>query len=340
MGMTVLKEYIKLVLEEKDVVKSAYGNNFGYALEEYTQEPNGLAEYGVHFSMYPKWGINPRGEYFPKGVYFYFLSKNCSAGKGSGFATNSKFANVAKINNDKMVILKQGHPQNFSEEDLEASLSALRLKFGSEIDESFIRSDGSSSLLESNQAFMTLFLTISNLDESLGSFNRILFEAGYYGIVDYDMEFLPIEGCQGVQTWPGGCTLVQSIKRNSSIAPLDDDNRMDKIVKYLMHQKNGSMDLSREELIRIVKNAPKYWHKWDHIESQMDIIGFLLKKVNLENPEAWEWATNMDKLWFFYADLERNPTTPREFWEDLAKASDYGARETAKDMLDWLDSEK
>ena len=89
-----------------DDVKQFYGSNFQHTLKDYTQDEGGLATHGVHYSDFKKWGIAPGGGYFPRGVYFYYLSDDSDAAIGNGFATDRQWANVAKIDNDKMVILK------------------------------------------------------------------------------------------------------------------------------------------------------------------------------------------------------------------------------------------
>ena len=50
---------------------------------------------------------------------------------------------------------------------------------------------------------------------------------------------------------------------------------------------------------------------------------------------AYEHAQTLKGLFGdrFYMELEKNPTTPKEYWEQLLGSSDHGARLTAQDML-------
>jgi len=231
-----------------------------------------------------------------------------------------------------MVILKQDHPRNFSDNDLKNSLKRLQKVYG-ELPTSNPAGNKFKVLSEHNPSFAHLGDIISTMEaQGLGSFNKLLHIAGYDGIVDYDGNLLPIENCQGVQTWPGGAKLIQSVpvpKKSPS-----GTERLSGILRRLSHQRNGSLELTRDEIGQVVKMLPKFYHQWDISDSKSDLYGWLLQKLNFEHDSALRWLKDWDYFGDrFYMELEKNPTTPKEYWKWLLGSSDHGARLTAKDML-------
>lgn len=313
-------------------MKQFYGNNFQHTLKDYTKSEDGLALYGVHYSDYKKWGIAPDSNYFPVGVYFYYLSDNCQSAVGNGFATDRRWANVARIDNNKMVILKQGHARNFDKKNLKDSLSRLQKIHGS-LPKSNPGGNKFSKIAEHNSAFAHLGNILSTMEaKGLGSFNKLLHIAGYDGIVDYDGWLLPIESCQGVQTWPGGAQLVESVPTPKKSPNAQE--RLSQMLIRLKHQTNGTLQLTRDEVGQIVQMLPKFYHRWDITDSKSDLYGWLLQKLDFGHKDALQWLKDRD--WFgdrFYMELEKNPTTPKEYWEQLLGSPNHGAKLTAKDML-------
>jgi hypothetical protein len=115
------------------LIKLMYGNNYLYRISEYQKTTDdGLPQYAVNFSEYPKWGINPKGGSFPNGIYFYFLTPKCFeyGGTGKGYFSNREYRNIAKLNHDRLAILKDGNERAFSRQDRLDALSLLRRKYG------------------------------------------------------------------------------------------------------------------------------------------------------------------------------------------------------------------
>ena len=77
--------------EKEDKYKSFYGSDFQYDVKEYTTDEDGLAQYGLSYSDYEKWGINPHGKYFPIGVWFYYLAGDCDSAIRGGFVAGGVF---------------------------------------------------------------------------------------------------------------------------------------------------------------------------------------------------------------------------------------------------------
>jgi hypothetical protein len=329
MTLNLKKEITKIIAEELKTLKSLYGNNFQHTISQYITE-DGLAEYGVHYSENNNIAIWPQSQYYPKGVYFYYLSKNCTSGWGGGFATDRPWANIVKINNDKMVIIKSDHPRNFSDEDLQRCLLLLKKKYGDieNKDQERTRVAG-----RFETPFLPLFRIIaaySNKHKIL--FNKILHDLGYDGIIDYEGLILPVESCQGVMTWPGSIVLVQSIPTNKKRARNDFD-RMQKIIQGFKQWKNGTLQLEKPQILKLFSSKPNFYHKWDAGDSDMDLTSSLLSKLDFSYKDAWEWAKNIESLHYFFDDLDANPTTPKEFWEKNLYASDPTLKTIAREKL-------
>jgi hypothetical protein len=306
----------------EDSTKPFYGSNFYYNIKQYiVEDDQGLAMYGVHFSEYEKWGLNPQSGYFPIGVYFYFLAPPVDSALSSGFATDRPWANIAKINNDKMVILKNGHPRNFGEQDYNKALSLLDANKLAKIkDDPKPPLKGFGFTNESNPWFARLATLLYSLDKDT-AWNRLLHEVGYSGVVDYDGIFLPIESNQGIQTWPDGAEHVTSI-------PVPTRNyrqeRYQVMLKKLKYQRPGSLKLSLDQVKEIMQMMPT---NMDYPkERRMDLFSSLLRTLDLTNKDLWNSDYMQDRVFSFYEDLEQNPTTPIEFWEQLQHL-------TAKDVL-------
>jgi len=325
--------------EEKNIknnpftIKQFFGNNFQYTLSQYTVIEDGLAQYGVHYSNIKKWGINPDSSYFPMGVYFYYLDGSCGSNKGVGFATDRTWANIAKINNERMVILKHGNQKDFTKYSYETSINKLTKKYGDLPNPNKQIEKFKSFPL--NIYFSKLANIILEMESSgMGSFNRLLHDAGYDGIVDYDKNFLPIENCQGVQTWPGGASLVESIPTPKRKPP-NGDERLVIMLKRLKNQTNGSLQLKRDEIKKIISMLPAFYDKWDISDSKTDLIDLLIMKLDFTYADSKNWLNDNDYFGnVFYSSFERNPTTPKEYWKNLLHSADLGARLTAKDMLE------
>lgn len=254
-------------------LRQFYGSNFRHRLREYTRlDADGLPEYGVSFSRYPKWGINPQPNWRPVGVWFYYLAPGCDSALGSGFATDRRFANVAKLITSKFLVLTPDDP--------------LGIELFRHVRERAERSD------------------------RLFTFNRLLHEAGYSGILDIGAGVLPVEGCQGVQTWPDAAYLVESIEAPSGRAT-SEDQRFQNMLRRLRYTEPGSLQLNVDGVREILHMLPKYQHHWDRRDAKMDLINHLLTALDFTVPGVWEyvhewygWTT------YFPEALERNPTTP------------------------------
>jgi len=231
-----------------------------------------------------------------------------------------------------MVILKQGHASDFNEARLKRSVEQLQAAYG-ELPGLNPPGNKFKNIAEHNPAFAHLGDVLSTMEaEGLGSFNKLLHVAGYDGIVDYDGWLLPVESCQGVQTWPGGANLVTSIQTPRK-SP-DKEERLVTMLSRLKHQSNGSLKLTRNEIAQVVQMLPKFWHQWDISDSKSDLYGWLLQKLDFSHADSLRWLE--DKSYFgdrFYMELERNPTTPKKYWDQLLHSADHGARLTAQDML-------
>lgn len=339
MNHLTLKPLLKFLFE-KEELQQFYGSNFQFKMKDYIKEEDGLAQYGVSYSDIAKWGINPETKYFPVGIYFYYLSPSCDAGLGNGFATDRRWANVAQINNEKMVILKSGHRRNFNETSLKMALRKIETKYGPQTLSNPQQENKFARILDQNLSFAKLGTLLSELaDGSSFRFNKLLHEAGYDGIVDYDGLLLPIENCQGVITWPTGAKFIEAIptprshpgepKRKSPTG----SERFVTMGKRIKYQKNGSLQLSSKEISELIKMLPEFFHKWDMSDSRSDFVGLLLQKLDFNHSDSWDWVTNREFGEKFYDDLEQNPTTPLDFWKSLLYSSDLGARLTAQDMV-------
>ena len=310
--------------EKEDKYKSFYGSDFQYDVKEYTTDEGGLAQYGLSYSDYEKWGINPQGKYFPIGVWFYYLAGDCDSAIRGGFATDRKWANIAKINNDRMVIIKKGHPSHFDEEKLAQAVATLEKSHGVKYQEGEKKDAVPFAKLAD-------FITNQIGTGTSAKFNKVLSEIGYDGIVDYDRDYLPIENCQGVITMPSGAKYVKSIP--APVKAEDETERLANMLQSLGDKENGSIKLTSDEIRKVIKMLPKFSHKWEVSETQSDFIGRLMQKLDFSSGDAWEWVEDREFGSRFYMELEYNPTTPKSYWEMLQHSSDEGARLTAKDML-------
>jgi len=338
----------EILFEENSIVKKLHGSNFLYRLKEYEKlNDDGLPQYAVNYSEFNKWGVNPSAGYFPKGIYFYYLHPKCRerAGTGTGFATNRTWVNIAKLNLDRFIVLDPGKPKNFGKESLDAAISKLKSKYkdlvgtGDRARKSYRFEDHYNDIPE----FITLARILSQMqDDGAGSFNKLLHDAGYDGILDMAGVFLPIESCQGVQTWPGAADYIESINTPSSIrrsTPTEDQRRKN-IYKQLQHQKNGELDLTEDEFRDIIDSFKSGFYSGDTDNKYylMDLLGDLFAKINfnrfdLDNP-ANRVAQYVEKygsqLWDAF---ERNPTTPKNFWQQRINSSFEDVRLAAKDNL-------
>jgi hypothetical protein len=298
----------------------------------------------LHYADFQKWGINPRTGYFPIGVYFYFLSKRCESALSNGFATDRKYANIGRLNLDKFLVIKRGHPRHFGEDALNAAIDKIEAKYGKGSTEN---PDYHSSKLDMDgfreQAFhvLELFRVILGMEKrkTIRSFNECLHDAGYDGILDVNGAFLPIESCQGVQTWPGDAVeYVQSIRtpfrreRDGFEARTHNpypEEMYKNALKRIRQYKPGTLKLTDGQFRTIVQNSPK--------EQRFDMGAELLARMDLSDasPDEVDYVSRfmikaMDHNWDV---LERNPTTPVWFWKYALSHGDEGTRATASDVL-------
>jgi len=312
-------------------LKPLYGSNFYYEMNKYVLEKGGLAQYGVSYSEYPKWGVNPQAKWFPYGVWFYYLSPQCDAGLSTGFATDRRWANIAKLNNDRLLINKRGHPAHFDEHALSSALVYLEEKYGPLPPPPTESSSG--LILTPAEKLVDVIIGIT---DATARFNLVLHEVGYDGIVDYDGSALPIESCQGVITWvKGGSKYVTSIRAGGESER--EKKRLSNMLTNLQNKAPGSLKLNQDEIRRVSKMLPEFHHKWDIRESRADLFGALMRVLDFRHADSWEWVEKFVDDGFgdqIYPELERNPTTPRQFWEGLQHSRDKGARLAAKDMLE------
>ena len=323
-----------------------FGSNFVHDVKQYEAQvsEDGLPLYGLHYADFQKWGINPRTSHFPVGVYFYFLSKKCESALGNGFATDRKYANIGRLNLDKFLIIKKGHPRHFGEDALNAAIDRIEAKYGKG---STANPDYHSSkismdwILQPAYHLLELFRVILGMEKqkTIRSFNECLHDAGYDGILDINGAFLPVESCQGVQTWPGDAVeYVQSIRtpfrreRDGYEARTHNpypEERYKNALKQIRQYKPGTLRLTDDQFQAIVRNVPQ--------EQRFDMATDLLARMDLSNTSADEvdyvsrfMITAMNHSWDV---LERNPTTPAWFWKYAMSHGDEGARATARDVL-------
>ena len=281
-------------------LRSFYGSNFMYELRQYVQEDSsGLAKYGVHYSNIPKWGLNVETKYFPIGVYFYILSTACDI--KTGFATERLCANIARLDNTRLLILKEGHERNYEGDVIEL------LNYMFELDE-----------------------------KRMGAGNKELHRMGYDGIVDYDGIVLPIESCQGVITWPSGATYITSLRTQRVVFGVE---RLERVCRRLAYIKPGTLQLTRGEIHKVITMRPKFQHRWDTHETLAELYGHLLKALNFVYLDSWEWAEDLFDQYPEYTDLFQNslvanPTIPKPFWYRMYRNDPrQHMRELAKDVL-------
>jgi len=272
--------------------RSFYGSNYLYELRSYIQAVDGLAQYGVHFSQYAKWGVNPRAGFWPVGVYFYILSEECDV--PGGFATDRTWANIARLHNERLLIVKADSTYNYPG-DAYALLQNLREEHG---------------------------------DTQV---NRALHEMGYDGIVDYDSAVLPIESCQGVITWPTGAEYTTSIPTRRR---LRRDERQQKAYKAFQHTRPGTLRFTEDEIHEALRMRPRYAHRWDQAATYRDYVGWFLSRLDFSYADSWTWAERVlgdspKVVVGFLSELEMNPTVPRRFWQEKLKHYDRDVREAA-----------
>ena len=242
-----------------------YGSNYLYRLQPYIDAADGdLPQYAVNFSEFNKWGINPRGGYFPQGIYFYFLTPKCAGrgATGTGFASDRPWANIAKLNSDKFVIL--GGDRTFNASDLNQAMERLKARYKNLVptDDKVETTFGGETFVSAGEAWIKLANLLLTMEKNkVGSFNKLLFVAGYCGILDINGSFLPIESCQGVQTWPGAAEYVESIptpkSHNYRRNIPKEGERFQNIIKRFKNEQNGGMDISEQEFSQIMGNIPK-----------------------------------------------------------------------------------
>jgi hypothetical protein len=231
-----------------------------------------------------------------------------------------------------MLILKQGHPRDFSENDLVVCINKLEKLLG-KLPEPTIKPDGSQ---RQNIPAVRLFNILHAIETAkLGITNKILHYLGYDGVVDYDGSMLPIESCQGVMTWPGALEFQVALKtpKQSKNPGYSSDRRLENILKGLKNYKNGSLRLSSEEIKQAAKMLPKFHSRWDISESRSDFYSLLMKKLDFNHSDAWEFVEWYEYGDRFYEELSFNPTTPQSFWEKLQYASDKNMKDIAKEKL-------
>lgn len=289
-----------------------YGSNFAYKLDQYkTDLDDGVARYGVHFSDHRKWGVVPERRYFPTGVYFYLLDKNCDYLSGSGFAQDRKYANVARLNLDRLVILKDGDRRNFGPAEAERCFADL-----GEVDMEAVRSEVAKARprYEPTHPFFVVTTAII-VKFGLKGFNRVLHDLGYDGIVDYDGVYLPVESCQGVTTWPSGATLVESLKvprgRDGTWSPWERSKVM---VDILRRQEPGSLRLSYNQIQRL-----RSWVVRDR-DVRLDYLSALVRALDFREPDAAFWL-QMHSDYLHFASvrmaLDHNLTLPERYEREV-----------------------
>jgi hypothetical protein len=178
-------------------------------------------------------------------------------------------------------------------------------------------------------------------NDGVGSFNKLLHTAGYHGILDMSGDILPIESCQGVETWPGAATYIESIQTPSAIGrstPKSEDRRKN-IYRRLKNLKNGSLVLSDQDFVKLVDGFKSTLPKGDtdnryHL---MDFLGYLFEKIDLTNYDRQKDYIISNYIEDYGTQLfdsfERNPTTPRSFWEDKQYSRYEDVRMAAKEKL-------
>lgn len=331
------------------LIKLMYGNNYLYRISEYQKTTDdGLPQYAVNFSEYPKWGINPKGGSFPNGIYFYFLTPKCFeyGGTGKGYFSNREYRNIAKLNLDRLAILKDGNERAFSRQDRLDALSLLRRKYGDgNVNENcyfkYYQREYDMYTSKSAREFAMLFDVLICMQISeLSDVNSLLHFVGYDGILDIDGDFLPIEGCQGVQTWPGAATHIESIRSHKSI-PYHPE-RLKNIMRGFRNIPDGSMKLSLYDFEDIVYHFRRLYNIESNSQLREDTIDFVrslivkmdLSDMNCEEPDELMSCfidRNIDQLLF--DSFESNPTTPKAFWKRLINSRFEDVRFTARDIL-------
>lgn len=329
--------------------KLMYGSNYLYRIREYQKTTDdGLPQFAVNFSEYPKWGISPKGRSFPNGIYFYFLTPKCFeyGGTSEGFASDREYRNIAKLNLDRLAILKDGNERAFSRQDRLNALSLLRRKYGDgNVNENcyfkYHMREYDTYVSKSAREFAMLFDVLICMQISeLGDVNSLLHFVGYDGILDIDNDFLPIESCQGVQTWPGGATYIESIRRTKSIPY--HPRRLKNIMLGFRNIPDGSLKLSLNEFEDIVYYFRRLYNIESNLQLREDTIDFVrslivkmdLSDMNCEEPDelmVYFIDRNIDQLLF--DAFESNPTTPKAFWKRLINSRFEDVRFAARDIL-------
>lgn len=333
-----------ILFENFNIEKEMYGSNFLYNVDKYNQlTGDGLPKYGITFSEFEKWGINPGGKWFPRGVYFYYMHPKCKdyGVEGTGFAADRPWANVAELDLDKFLIVNPGGSRNFNDAQFGNALENLRAKYGDRVPElenvdKVYKKEGE---LSSISNLFNIIFSMEN--DGIGSFNKLLHTAGYHGILDMSGDILPIESCQGVETWPGAATYIESIQTPSAIGrstPKSEDRRKN-IYRRLQNLKNGSLVLSDQDFVKLVNGFKSTLPKGDTDNKYhlLDFLGYLFEKIDLTNYDRQrdylisnyieDYGTQL------FDSFERNPTTPRGFWEDKQYSRYEDIRMAAKEKL-------
>ena len=322
-----------------------YGSNYLYRLQPYIDAADGdLPQYAVNFSEFNKWGINPRGGYFPQGIYFYFLTPKCAGygATGTGFASDRPWANIAKLDLDRFVIL--GGDRTFNPSDLNQAIEKLKVRYKDLVpkDDEVIKTFDIGAYSSAGEEWIHLVNVLTTMEKNkVGGFNKLLFVAGYYGILDTNGSFLPIESCQGVQTWPGGAEYIESIptpkSHNYRRNIPKEGERFQNIIKRFKNERNGGMDISEQEFSQIMGNIPKDISGSERRDARMDLLGWLFRKADFSRNDLYNaWSIQQyleDYGEHLFDDLRVNPTVPKEFWEKLTNSRDEDVRLTARDKL-------
>jgi len=301
--------------------RALYGDNRRYVLKQYERlSDDGLPQYGVQFGEVAKWGINVETQYFPKGVYFYYLAPDCRAALGGGFATERRYANVAKLALSKLAIQYDGHPKGFSEQDYARAEKYLKRRYGME--------------LPPEPTLLNLILALAD-EFGHSKFNRVFKDLGYSGILDVDGAILPVESCQGVITWPDGAKYIESLEKPTREHPVPitlSGLTPNGLAAFNLRKKGEFIPVNEEELEEIIQHALSFdaWD-WDHA---LDYLTNAASVIDFERSPSWvrgELAAtarvvtdriNRSYITLLYEDTLENPYLTL-FYEDMLKNPTY-----------------
>jgi len=289
--------------------RALYGDNRRYDLRQYERlSDDGLPQYGVQFGEVAKWGINVETQYFPKGVYFYYVAPDCRAFLGGGFATERRYANVAKLALPKLAIQYDGHPKGFSEQDYARAEKYLKRRYGME--------------LPPEPTLRNLIVALAD-EFGLSKFNRVFKDLGYSGILDVDGAILPVESCQGVITWPDGAKYIESLEKPTREHPVPitlSGLTPNGLAAFNLRKKGEFIPVNEEELEEIIQHALSY-DEWDW-DRALDYLSNAASVIDFERSPSWvrgelaaaaRIVTDRNRPYFtlFYEDMLENPTHRR-----------------------------